>query len=127
MTSITLLYKTTIPIMTIYRHKFNARRCEEDGIKFSSLLERSYYRYLIQEQKDKRLLFFLRQVPIHLPGNVRYVVDFLEFWAPVDSDQGTVVFTEVKGMMTRDAEIKIKQAQEIYGIEINLVRKMNFK
>ena len=74
--------------------------------------------------KAGELLFFLRQVPIHLPGNVRYVIDFLEFHSPKNGDQGEVVFTEVKGIMTPMAQLKIKQAEELLGIEINIVKKV---
>ena len=104
------------------RHKFGAIRSEEDGIKFASLLEKKYYKTLKMRQQAGDLLFFLRQVPLHLPGNVRYVIDFVEFIAPKNGDQGDVIFTEVKGYMTEIAKLKIKQAEEIYGISINIVK-----
>jgi len=103
------------------KHKFGAKPCESDGIKFSSQLEKRYYHRLKRLQQAGEILFFLRQVPVHLPGNVRYVIDFVEFHAPKGDDQGDVVFTEVKGFMTPMAKMKIAQAEELLGITINIV------
>jgi len=74
------------------RHKFNAVRTEVDGVKFSSKKEARYYGDLSLAQKSGQLLFFLRQVPFHLGGGVRYVCDFAEFWA-----NGEVRFVDTKG------------------------------
>ena len=105
------------------KHKYGAIRCEMDGIKFGSKLEKSYYQKLKILQASGEILFFLRQTPFHLPGEVRYVIDFVEFWAPKDGDQGDVIFTEVKGFMTAMAKLKIAQTESLYGIKINIVRK----
>ena len=72
-------------------------------------------------QKEGEVVFFLRQVPFHLPGGSRYVIDFQEFHS-----NGNVVFTEVKGFMTDIASLKIKLVQEIYPIKINIVKKGDF-
>ena len=101
------------------RHKFNAQRVKRDGIKFPSKLEAHYYDYLLLMQKAGELLFFLRQVPFHLPGGIRYVVDFQEFWK-----DGTVRFTDTKGMETSEFKSKKRQVESIYPIEINVVRKV---
>ena len=55
------------------------------------------------------ILFFLRQVPFHLPGGVRYVVDFVEFWAG-----GDVRFVDVKGFKTPEYKAKKKMVEEVY-------------
>jgi len=102
-------------------HKFNAKATILDGIKFSSKKEAKYYEKLKALKEEGKILFFLRQSPLHLPGNIRYVIDFIEFWASKDGDQGEVVFTEVKGMMTPMAKMKITQAESVYGISINIV------
>ena len=95
------------------RHKFNAKRCEADNIKFPSKKEKAYYLKLKERQKSGEILFFLRQVPLHLEGGIRYVVDFLEF----HSDQ-TVHFVDVKGYKTSVYVMKRKQAMDRYPIEI---------
>lgn len=105
------------------KHKYHAKPTEVDNIKFSSKLEARYYGQLKLLQQAGEILFFLRQTPLHLPGNIRYVVDFVEFWAPKNEDQGDVIFTECKGCMTPQGKDKIKMAEDIYGISINIVNK----
>lgn len=95
------------------RHKFNAVRTEVDGIKFSSKKEATYYQTLCLRKKAGEVLFFLRQVPFHLPGGVRYVVDFQEFHS-----DGTVHFIDVKGMKTSEYLTKKKIVEAIYPILI---------
>lgn len=95
------------------RHKFNAIRTEVDGIKFSSKSEAKRYKNLMLLQASGEVLFFLRQVPIHLPGNTKYVLDFLIFWA-----NGDVTFEDVKGMKTPMYILKKKQVEALYPISI---------
>lgn len=99
--------------MTYHWHKFNAVRTEVDGISFSSKKEATYYSTLRLRQKAGEVLFFLRQVPLHLPGNVRYVVDFQEFHA-----DGTVHFVDVKGLKTEQYKMKKKMVEAVYPIYI---------
>lgn len=98
------------------KHKFNAKPTLNDGIRFDSKLEARYYNKLKVAQTSGDLLFFLRQVPLHLPGNVRYVVDFLEFWK-----DGEVKFSDVKGIETEAFKIKKKLAENIYPVTLNIV------
>ena len=102
--------------MRYVKHKFKAKSCESDGIKFGSKKERAYYERLKLLQKSGEILFFLRQVPFDLPGKVRYFCDFLEFHA-----DGNCVFTEVKGYMTDLGLMKLKVVQDLYNIDINIV------
>jgi hypothetical protein len=109
------------------KHKFNAKPQICDEKHFSSKLEASYYKVLklAQSAKERPLMFFLRQVPFDLPGNITYRLDFMEFWAPKEGElTGDIIFTEVKGFMTTEAKIKIAQVEEIYGININIVKKI---
>ena len=101
------------------KHKFGAVRTENDGIKFDSKAESRYYSKLKRARDHGDLLFFLRQVPFHLPGGIRYVVDFVEFWK-----DGEVKFTDVKGMETKDFIMKKKIVESLYPIEINVVKKV---
>jgi hypothetical protein len=99
------------------KHKFSAKRCEADSIKFGSKAERSYYFKLQALQKNGDVVFFLRQVPFDLPGNTKYFVDFQVFYA-----DGSVAFVDVKGMSTPLFIMKKKQVEELYPINIEVVK-----
>ena len=99
------------------KHKYNAVATELDGIRFASKKEANYYLTLKIRKKSGFVVQFLRQVPFHLPGNVVYRVDFMEFWA-----DGTVHFVDVKGMKTKDFIMKKKLVEQLYApIEIEVV------
>ena len=95
------------------RHKFKAKPCEVDNIKFASKKEQKRYCELQVLQKAGDLLFFLRQVPVHLSGGVKYVCDFLIFWS-----DGTVTFEDVKGFKTDLYKTKKKMVEAMYPIKI---------
>jgi hypothetical protein len=99
------------------KHKFHAKPCKTDDIKFSSKAEARYYHRLKLLQSNGEVLFFLRQVPISLPGNTKYVVDFQVFYA-----NGTVSFIDVKGFSTPMFLLKKKQVEDLYPIEIEVVK-----
>lgn len=101
------------------KHKFSAQRTTVDDINFDSKIESRYYQNLKMLQRSGELLFFLRQVPIHLPGKTKLVIDFVEFWK-----DGNVVFTDVKGVETETFKLKRRQVEELYPIEINVVTKV---
>lgn len=94
-------------------HKFHAQRTELNGIRFSSRKEARYFGQLQLAQKAGDLLFFLRQVPFHLPGGIRYVCDFAEFWK-----SGEVRFVDVKGFATAQYRSKKKMVEALYPIKI---------
>ena len=96
-----------------FRHKFNAIPTEVDGIKFASKKEAKYYSDLRLRQAAGEVFFFLRQVPFHFPGNVRYVCDFQEFLAT-----GEVRFVDVKGYKTDMYKLKVKQVKAVFGVTI---------
>jgi len=97
------------------KHKFHAKPCESDGIKFPSKKERDYYLKLILARKSGELLFFLRQVPFHLAGGIIYRLDFMEFWS-----NGDIVFTEIKGFSSKEWIMKKKMVESTYPISINV-------
>lgn len=101
-----------------FKHKFHAKHTVIDDKHFPSKMEANYYRKLKLAQLSGKLVFFLRQVPFDLPGNVKYFVDFVEFW-----DSGEVIFTDVKGYFTPLSKLKIEQVEDIYPIKINIVTK----
>jgi hypothetical protein len=95
------------------RHKFQNVPTEVEGVRFQSKKEARYYQGLLLAQRSGDLLFFLRQTPFHLPGNVRYVVDFVEFWRT-----GDIRFVDVKGFKTATYRFKKKQVEALYPIKI---------
>jgi len=95
------------------RHKFNAVRTERDGIKFPSKKEAKAYEQLKLRKAAGEVLFFLRQVPLHLAGGVRYVVDFLVFFV-----DGSCRFYDAKGMRTPLYIAKKKMVEAEYPIKI---------
>ncbi len=98
------------------KHKFNAKPTQTNGIKFPSKKEAAYYNKLRMAQQAGDLLFFFRQVPIHLPGNSKYVLDFMEFWADQE-----IRFVDVKGMQTKMFKLKKRQVEALYPIKIIIV------
>jgi hypothetical protein len=97
----------------IIKHKFHAKKVEIDDISFPSKKEATRYKQLKTLQEEGVVLFFLRQVPLHLPGGVKYVCDFLVFLA-----DGNVRFEDVKGFKTETYKIKKKIVEDVYPIEI---------
>ena len=98
------------------RHKFNATPSQSDGMRFDSKKERRYYEQLKTRQKSGEVAMFLRQVPFHLPGGVKYVVDFQEFLS-----DGHVRFVDVKGMETQQFKTKKRLVEATYPVTIEVV------
>ena len=95
------------------KSKYNAEKRTVDGIRFASKKEAAYYQKLMMLKKNGDLRFFLRQVPFHLPGNIRYVIDFVEFWK-----DGRVRFVDVKGLKTKEFIRNKKMVEALYPIVI---------
>lgn len=96
----------TIPI----KHKFGAVQTVTDGIKFSSKKEARYYGNLKLRKAAGEVVQFLRQVPFHLPGGVKLVVDFVEF-----RSDGTCHFIDTKGVETESFKAKRRMVEELYA------------
>lgn len=92
------------------RHKYRACPVEYDGIRFPSKKEGEYYLHLKNCQRHGDVLFFFHQVPVLLPGNVKYKLDFLVFWA-----DGTVRAIDVKGYKAKEYIIKKKLVESLYS------------
>jgi hypothetical protein len=87
-----------------------------DGIRFDSVKEGRYYQQLKLRQQAGDVLCFLRQVPIHLPGQTRLVIDFMEFHTG-----GIVHFVDTKGVQTETFKLKRRQVEELYPFDIEVV------
>lgn len=103
------------------KHKFMAKPVEDDGQWFGSTLEWKYFKHLKILQQYGEVLFFLRQVPFHLPGGVKYVVDYQVFYT-----NGDVVFVDVKGLETDSFKFKVKIVEDIYPVVIEVVKRGEF-
>ena len=101
------------------KHKFKAKPVNSEEGHFGSQLEHRYYQQLLLRQRAGDVLFFLRQVPIHLPAGKKLVIDFIEFL-----ESGEVLFTDTKGLMTPLAKLKIDQVEALYPFKINIVTKV---
>ena len=96
--------------------KYKAKKIIIDAITFHSQKEGKKYIEYENLRKSGEILFFLMQVPFHLPGGVKYILDFLIFWA-----NGEVTFVDVKGMKTAIYILKKKQVEDLYKIKIEEV------
>lgn len=94
-------------------HKFRNKITDRDGMKFHSKKEAEYYDGLKLSQDAGAIIFFLRQVPFHLPGNVKYVCDFQVF-----NRDGTVQFIDVKGHRTKQYIRNKKMVEALYPVTI---------
>lgn len=97
-------------------HKYDAKPTEVDGFKFPSLREARHYQALKTLRSSGKVDFFVRQVPFHLPGGVKLVLDFMVFWA-----DGTVTFEDAKGHATESYRAKKRMVEALYPVEITEV------
>lgn len=103
------------------RPKYGATRTKRSGINFHSKREAAFYDKLVNDQKEGKINFFLMQVPFQLPGNTKYLLDFMTFRTAHHVNY-LVEYIDVKGFMTPVSKIKIAQVEEIYGVKIQIVK-----
>lgn len=106
----------TLPLPAPKPSKYHNVITECDGIKFQSKKEAKYYRELLCRIHAGEVRYFLRQVPFHLKGGVKYVVDFVEFWV-----DGSVHFVDVKGHKTEIYRVKKRLVEAEYPVRIEEV------
>lgn len=97
------------------RRKYGNHITRVDGIRFDSKREARYYQNLQLRIAAGEVEYFLRQVPIHLPGGTKLVVDFQEFHA-----DGSVHYVDVKGRETPVFRLKKREVEHHYPIRIEL-------
>lgn len=88
-----------------------------DAIRFDSKKEARYYEQLKARQAAGEVWYFLRQVPIYLPGGTRYVIDFLVFFK---DPQRLEEYVDVKGRETQVFRVKKREVEHHYPIRITL-------
>lgn len=101
------------------QNKYHAIETHIGGVRFPSIAEGDFYKIAQRMIIYKEIKFFLRQVPFHLPGNVKLVLDFLLFY-----QDGHVRFIDIKGgSPTQAFIIKRKQVEHMYDIKIEIITK----
>ncbi len=101
------------------KNKYHAVKRVIDNYLFHSIVESDQYLVLKFKKKIGIVNFFLMQVPLHLPGGVKLIVDFLVFYT-----DGTFEFIDVKGGKITEAwRCKQRIAEAIYNIKITIVRR----
>lgn len=96
--------------------KYSNQPTTRDGFRFDSKKEAAYYDQLKIRQQIGEVSHFLMQVPFHLPGNTRYVLDFLVFF----TDGSAPEYVDVKGRETQVFRLKKRQVESLYPIRITL-------
>lgn len=97
------------------RRKYGNQITVVDGIRFDSKREANYYEQLKLRRAGGEVRFWLRQVPVHLPGGTKYVLDFLVFRTDGEYD-----FVDVKGRETKEFRIKKREVEHHYPFRILL-------
>lgn len=115
--------------LTQKKNKYGAKKTVVNGFTFDSKLEADYYKYLLSFKTNNppdyssisAIKNIFRQVPIQLAPKSKLVVDFLvHFW------NGDLEFSDTKGFMTSTSATKIKVAEHLYGIKINIIKRGDF-
>lgn len=94
-------------------HKYGAVACERDGHHFPSLLEGRLYDELVLQREHGDVLFFLRQVPFHLPGGGVARIDF-----QVAYRDGRIRWIDAKGKETAEWKRIIRIVEQLYPVRI---------
>lgn len=99
-------------------NKYHNHPTTVDGIRFDSKKEARYYEQLKIWIRTGEVAYFLRQVPIHLPGGSKYVVDFLVFYTSTETPPE---YVDVKGRETQVFRLKRREIEHQYPIKIRCV------
>ena len=98
------------------KHKYSAKPCTYDNRKFRSQLERNCYIILKELEKRGKILFFLREIGVDLPGGARHFIDYQVF----TPDQ--VIFLECKGRDLPMGKLKRLQVMDLLNIDIHVAK-----
>lgn len=113
--------KASVLPKPVPRSKYGNRKVTVDGMKFDSQHEADYYfGVLMPRVKAGELKCVCRQVPIDLPGGIRYIADFVT----IKPDMTIEAVIDAKSAATRLNRVYInkkKQVNAIYKIEIKEV------
>lgn len=97
-------------------NKYHNQPTTVDGIRFDSKKEARYYEQLKIRRQLGVVSYWLRQVPLHLPGGSKYVVDFVVFY----TDDRAPDYVDVKGRETQVFRLKKREVEHQYPIRLVL-------
>ena len=111
--------------------KYNAKRCEIDGIKFDSKLEGARYLQLKMLQKSGKiwgLRVHPRRYPLQVAGKIvgHYVPDF-EYSEPDETGEARAIVEDVKGVRTAIYRLKRKMFEAQYMTQIREITKKDMR
>lgn len=106
-------------------NKYSATAVVENGLRFDSKLERDRYLYWNNLWRVGAIQYFIRQVPFHLPGGIVYRLDFLV--VSKAGHQPPLTYEDCKGKLTRVSINKIRQVEALYGIEVELIKRGDWR
>lgn len=101
------------------RRKYRNQPVTVDGMRFDSKHEARHYERLVLQRIAGEVRWFTRQVTFWLPGNIRFVVDFL-----ICMRDGSVVIQDAKSQATASNRTYInkkKQLKALYGLDVEEV------
>lgn len=93
--------------------KYGNRRTEADGKTYASAKEARRHEELKLLQKAGKIVSFAEQVPFLLPGDIRYIADFV-----VLELDGQYRVEDAKGFRSKEYLLKRKLMKRSLGIEI---------
>ena len=99
------------------KSKYNNIRTEYKGVSYASKSEASRAQALDRLKEAGQVKYWLRQVPFFLPGNIKYISDFMIVW-----NDGQITYEDVKGMQTQVFKNKKKQVEALYPVKIEVVK-----
>jgi hypothetical protein len=99
-------------------NKYHNHPTTVDGIRFDSKREARYYEQLKIRKAMGEVAYFLRQVPIHLPGGTKLVIDFQVFYTDPARNPD---YIDAKGKQTKEFRIKKREVEHHYPFEIKCV------
>ena len=95
------------------RSKYNNIATKVDDIRFDSKSEAAYYQMNQLRILAGELSYQLIQVPFRLPGNTKYVCDFLEVYP-----DNKIRYVDIKGKITDTFRFKKRQVEALYPVRI---------
>ncbi len=116
---------TAVPLSKTNKYHVAAKEDRTlNGRTYASKKEMLYAQELELRVKAGDIDFWLEQIPFRLPGGTTYRLDFMTFKARNNEPYAltwTIEYIEVKGKDLRLGQIKRRQAEELFGIEIKVV------
>lgn len=108
-----------------------AKTTIENGWRFQSKLEARRYLYWLNLWQLRRIAWFTRQVPFYLPGGIIWRADFVVVnqHDTIERERfgDAVIVEDCKGHLTDVSRNKIKQVEAIYGFQVHIIKKGDFR